>query len=70
VRPDTVVDVPVPVVMPPPGDAVSVHEPEAGNPVSSTLPVLVTQVGAVMVLTVGAAIAVTTTVPTFRRVEL
>ena len=46
--------VPVPVVVVPPGDLVSVHVPVAGNPVSSTLPVDTLQVGCVIVPTIGA----------------
>ena len=46
--------VPVPVVVVPPGERVSVHVPEDGNPESTTLPVATEQVGCVMVPTVGA----------------
>ena len=46
--------VPVPFVVIFPGDLVRVHEPEAGNPFSSTLPVGTEQVGWVMVPTTGA----------------
>ena len=45
---------PVPVVVAPPGVAVTVHEPELGNPLKSTLPVGVVQSGSVTVPTTGA----------------
>ena len=51
---EIVVLVPVPVVVVPPGERVSVHVPEDGNPESTTLPVATEQVGCVMVPTVGA----------------
>lgn len=44
-RPEIVVDVPVPVVVDPPGDLVSVHMPVAGSPFSTTLPVARAHVG-------------------------
>ena len=44
---------PVPVCVAPPGDAVSVHVPDAGKPLSATLPVAVVQVGWVIVPAVG-----------------
>ena len=37
--------VPVPVIVAPPGEAVTVHDPEAGNPLRATLPVATLQVG-------------------------
>ena len=43
--PDIVVLVPVPVVFVPPGVLVNVHVPEAGKPLSTTLPVARAQVG-------------------------
>lgn len=43
--PDTVDEVPVPVVNVPPGDLVIVQEPVAGSPLKATLPVARTQVG-------------------------
>ena len=45
--------VPVPVVVVPPGDLVSVHVPVAGNPFNTTLPVATAQVGWVIAPTVG-----------------
>ena len=48
-----VTEVPVPVLVPPPGFRVTVHVPEDGNPVSKTLPVDVAQVGCVMVPITG-----------------
>jgi hypothetical protein len=47
------VEVPVPVLIVPPGDLVSVQVPIAGSPVSSTLPVAKTHVGWVIVPTTG-----------------
>jgi hypothetical protein len=44
---------PVPVFVDPPGEAVTVHEPEAGRLLRSTLPVEVEQVGWVIVPTDG-----------------
>jgi len=52
-NPDTVVDVPVPVVVAPPGFWVSVQLPVAGNPVNVTLPVVRSHVGAVTGPTCG-----------------
>ena len=52
--PDTVVLVPVPVVVIPPGLLVNVQVPEDGNPLNTTLPVATLQVGCVMAPTVGA----------------
>ena len=46
--------VPVPVVVVPPGERVRVHVPLAGNPLRITLPVAKTQLGWVIVPTVGA----------------
>jgi hypothetical protein len=46
---------PVPVDVNPPGVAVTVQVPEAGNPLSATLPVDREQVGCVTVPTIGAA---------------
>ena len=45
--------VPDPVNVAPPGDAVTVHEPTAGNPLKSTLPVANKHVGCVIVPTTG-----------------
>jgi hypothetical protein len=42
-------------VVVPPGERVIVQEPVAGNPVKTTLPVAIEQVGWVTVPTVGAA---------------
>lgn len=53
-RPETVVLVPVPLVVAPPGLRVNVHVPDEGNPPSTTLPVATVQVGCVLVPTVGA----------------
>ena len=50
---ETVVLVPVPVVVVPPGERVSVHVPDDGNPERTTLPVATEQVGCVVVPTVG-----------------
>ena len=52
--PDIVVLVPVPAVVVPPGDLVKVHEPVAGNPFKTTLPVATVQEGCVIVPTEGA----------------
>ena len=46
--------VPEPDFVAPPGEAVMVHDPEAGRPLSATLPVLVAQVGCVIVPIIGA----------------
>ena len=46
--------VPVPVVVVPPGDIVNVHVPVAGRPFKTTLPVVKTSVGWVIVPTIGA----------------
>jgi hypothetical protein len=54
-RPVIVVLVPEPVVVVPPGVLVSVHVPEAGKPLNTTLPVGTAHVGCVIVPTVGAA---------------
>ena len=51
--PDIVAVVPVPVVVPP-GVLVKVHVPVAGNPLNTTEPVGVAQVGCVGIPTVGA----------------
>jgi hypothetical protein len=56
-----VVVVPVPVVVPP-GVLVRVHVPEPGNPLKTTLPVGVGQVGCMIVPTLGADNCVTVTV--------
>jgi hypothetical protein len=53
-RPVIVPVVPVPVAVTPPGAAVTVHVPDAGSPLKSTLPVGVEQVGCVIVPTIGA----------------
>jgi hypothetical protein len=47
--------VPVPVDVDPPGVAVTVQVPEAGNPLSATLPVAREQVGCVTAPAMGAA---------------
>ena len=49
-----VVLVPVPVEVMPPGVLVSVHVPEAGRPLNTTLPVATEHVGWVIVPTTGA----------------
>lgn len=46
--------VPVPVVVVPPGDCVSVQVPAEGKPFSTTLPVAILHVGCVIVPTTGA----------------
>ena len=48
-----VMEVPVPVLVTPPGVLVTVHVPDDGNPVSTTLPVDVAHVGCVMVPVTG-----------------
>ena len=48
-----VVIVPVPVVVTPPGDLVSVHVPEEGKPLNATLPLATLHVGCVMVPIIG-----------------
>jgi hypothetical protein len=53
-RPLIVVLVPVPVVITFPGDRVSVHVPDDGNPLRTTLPVATEHVGWVTVPTEGA----------------
>ena len=53
-RPVMVVLVPVPVEVMPPGVLVSVHVPEAGRPLNTTLPVATEHVGWVIVPTTGA----------------
>ena len=45
VNPVIVVVVPAPVLVAPPGETVTVHDPEAGNPLKSTLPVATLHVG-------------------------
>ena len=45
---------PVPVIVEPPGDAVTVQAPDDGNPLKATLPVDVPHVGWVMVPNIGA----------------
>ena len=52
--PDTVVLVPVPVVVAPPGVRVNVHVPTEGKPLNTTLPVATAHVGWVIVPTKGA----------------
>lgn len=44
-RPETVVLVPVPVVVTAPGVLTSVHMPDAGKPLRTTLPVATEHVG-------------------------
>ena len=51
---DTVVLVPVPVLVVPPGVLVNVHVPVAGKPLNGTLPVAKAHVGCVTVPTMGA----------------
>lgn len=51
---DTVVDVPEPVAVTPPGDRITVHDPTAGSPLRTTLPVDDAQVVCVIVPIVGA----------------
>ena len=53
--PETVVLVPVPVVVTAPGERVNVQVPEDGNPLSTTLPVATSHVGWVIVPTTGGA---------------
>lgn len=53
-RPETVVLVPVPVVVAPPGERVRVHSPDAGRLLRATLPVATVHVGWVMLPTAGA----------------
>jgi hypothetical protein len=50
----TVNEVPNPVDITPPGFLVKVHSPEAGSPVSCTLPVETLHVGWIIVPTAGA----------------
>lgn len=45
---------PVPVIVAPPGEAVTVHEPLAGKPLSATSPVATAQVGCVIAPITGA----------------
>jgi hypothetical protein len=52
--PVTVLVVPEPVIVPGPGDLVSVHVPIDGNPLRTTLPVAVEHVGWVIGPTTGA----------------
>jgi len=52
-NPETVVDVPLPVVVAPPGFWVSVQVPVTGKPVKVTFPVARSHVGAVIVPTCG-----------------
>ena len=58
----------------PEGVPVTVHAPDAGNPLKATLPVIVTQVGWVIVPTVGAegtiSAALTTALPEAADVQL
>jgi hypothetical protein len=53
-RPDTVVLVPVPVMITPPGFRVNLHVPVVGNPLNITLPVATEHVGCVITPTIGA----------------
>ena len=53
-KPETVVFIPLPVVVTLPGLRVKIHVPDAGKPLSTTLPVCKLQVGAVITPTVGA----------------
>ena len=53
--PLTVTDVPVPVpTILPPEETITVQVPDAGSPLKATLPVAVSQVGWVIVPTIGA----------------
>jgi hypothetical protein len=54
-KPANVVAAPLPVVVAPPGLAVTVHDPEGGKPVKSTLPVPTKHVGWVTAPNTGAA---------------
>jgi hypothetical protein len=54
VSPVIVVLVPVPVVVLPPGDLVSVHVPDDGKPLNATLPLARMHVGCVITPTTGA----------------
>ena len=54
VKPLNVPVVPVPVIVEPPGVAVTVQVPDDGSPLKATLPVAVVQVGWVIVPTTGA----------------
>jgi hypothetical protein len=54
-RPETVVLIPVPLVIMPPGLRVSVQVPVGGNPFITTLPVATVHVGLVIVPTEGVA---------------
>jgi hypothetical protein len=58
VNPVKVVVVPDPVVVVPPGEAVTVQEPAAGNPLKATDPVETEQVGCVIAPTIGAVAGV------------
>ena len=53
-KPPIVVDVPLPVVVIPPGVLVNVHVPDDGKPFNTTEPVDKAQVGCVTVPTAGA----------------
>ena len=53
-RLDTVVVMPDPVVVVPPGLRVRVHEPDDGRPLKATIPVDVSHVGCVIKPTMGA----------------
>ena len=43
--PEIVALLPVPLVVAPPGDLVTIHVPDTGNPLRTTLPVETVQVG-------------------------
>ena len=43
--PDIVAEAPIPIVVVPPGELVTIHDPVAGNPLKATLPVARTHVG-------------------------
>ena len=47
-------DEPNPVIVAPPGLAVTIHEPEEGNPLNAMLPIAEVQLGWVIVLMIGA----------------
>ena len=53
-RPEIMTDVPVPIVVISPGVLVSVHVPDAGKPLKTTLPVAAVQVGCVIIPGTGA----------------
>jgi hypothetical protein len=52
-KPLIFVDIPLPVVVVPPGVLVNIHVPDEGKPLNTTEPVAKAQVGCVIVPTVG-----------------